>query len=127
MFRNPFIFLLVYNDKIQLFLYAKAHMKRHLIFVILFLSSFSSNSEEVKVICSPYKSDCINCPEFKTLFPLEEFSGDLESLDIDADNSEISGADSYYFSGCLQRLLRESKETMIVHIFPMNINYLPSS
>ena len=99
MFRNPFIFLLVYNDKIQLFLYAKAHMKRHLIFVILFLSSFSSNSEEVKVICSPYKSDCINCPEFKTLFPLEEFSGDLESLDIDADNSEISGADSYYFSG----------------------------
>jgi len=74
-------------------------MKRHLIFVILFLSSFASYSEESKVICSPYKPDCINCPEFTTLFPLEEFGDGLESLDIEADNSEMSESNSYYFSG----------------------------
>ena len=64
-------------------------MKKHLIVSILALSAFSIQADGVNLTCAPYQPLCINCPEYQTLFPLEEFSNDSESLDIEADQSEI--------------------------------------
>ena len=72
-------------------------MKKHLTLSILALSSFSIHADGVNLTCSPYKS-CVNCPEYQTLFPLETFSNEPESLDIEADKSEII-ENQYYFSG----------------------------
>jgi len=73
-------------------------MKKHLIFFVLLLSAFSIHAEGVKLACSPYKPTCTNCPEYQTLFPIEEFSQDSGSLDIEADQSEILN-ETYHFSG----------------------------
>ena len=72
-------------------------MKKHLFVSILALSAFSIQADGVNLTCSPYKS-CVNCPEYQTLFPLETFSNEPESLDIEADKSEII-ENQYYFSG----------------------------
>ena len=53
------------------------------------LSAFSIHAEGVKLTCTPYQPSCTNCPEYQTLFPIEEFSQDPGSLDIEADQSEI--------------------------------------
>ena len=64
-------------------------MKKYLIFLVLILSHFSVNAEGVKLSCIPNEPVCQNCSNFQTLFPLEEFSTNTESLDIEADESEI--------------------------------------
>ena len=74
-------------------------MKKHLIVSILALSSFSIEADGVNLTCAPYQPLCTNCPEYQTMFPLETFSDDLESLDIEADQSEIIGDEAYHFSG----------------------------
>ena len=74
-------------------------MKKHLIFYILALSAFSIQAEGVQLTCSTSQPFCVNCPEYRTLFPLENFSDDAESLDIEADNSEITENASYHFTG----------------------------
>jgi len=64
-------------------------MKKYLIFLVLILSHFSIHAEGVKLSCIPNEPACINCPEYQTLFPIEEFSTDTDSLDIEADQSEL--------------------------------------
>ena len=73
-------------------------MKKYLIFLILILSHFSVNAEGVKLSCIPNEPACLNCAEYQTLFPLEEFSSNTGSLDIEADNSEIL-SDKYLLNG----------------------------
>ena len=64
-------------------------MKKYLIFLFLILSHFSIHAEGIKLSCLPTKSACVNCPEYQTLFPIEEFSTNNGSLDIEADQSEL--------------------------------------
>ena len=64
-------------------------MKKYLIFLVLILSHFSVYAEGVKLSCIPNEPACINCSEYKTLFPIEEFSTNNDSLDIEADQSEL--------------------------------------
>ena len=64
-------------------------MKKHLIFIILILSHFSTNAEGINLNCTPSQSVCDNCSEYQTLFPIEKFSENAASLDIEADESEI--------------------------------------
>ena len=73
-------------------------MKKFLIFVILMLGHFSINAEGVSLNCSPSKPLCKNCPEHQTLFPIEKFSENTDSLDIEADESEILN-EKYFLSG----------------------------
>ena len=64
-------------------------MKKYLIFLVLILSHFTIHAEGVKLSCIPNEPACINCPEYQTLFPLQEFSTNTDSLDIEADQSEL--------------------------------------
>ena len=64
-------------------------MKKHLIVSILVLSTFSIQADGVNLTCTPYQPLCTNCPEYQTLFPIEKLADDSESLDIEADESEI--------------------------------------
>jgi len=73
-------------------------MKKFLIFVILMLGHFSINAEGVSLNCSPSEPLCKNCPEHQTLFPIEKFSENTDSLDIEADESEILN-EKYFLSG----------------------------
>jgi LPS-assembly protein len=98
MFLNVSRFLLSYNDKISSFVYLMTFMKKHLIFFVLLLSAFSIQAEGVKLSCTPYQPTCTNCPEYQTLFPIEEFSQDSGSLDIEADQSEILN-ETYHLTG----------------------------
>jgi lipopolysaccharide assembly outer membrane protein LptD (OstA) len=74
-------------------------MKKHLIVSILILSSFSIQAEGVNLTCTPYQPLCTNCPEYQTLFPIETFANNSESLDIEADKSEMTSNETYHFSG----------------------------
>lgn len=73
-------------------------MKKHLVFFVLMLSAFSIHAEGVKLTCTPYQPSCANCPEYQMLFPIEEFSQDPGSLDIEADQSEILN-EIYHLTG----------------------------
>jgi len=73
-------------------------MKKHLIVSILALSAFSIQADGVNLTCAPYQPLCTNCPEYQTLFPLEELSNNSEILDIEADKSEII-ENKYHLSG----------------------------
>ena len=64
-------------------------MKKHLILSILALSAFSIQADGINLTCTPYQPLCTNCPAYQTLFPLETLSKDSESLDIEADKSEM--------------------------------------
>jgi len=64
-------------------------MKKYLIFLVLILSHFSIHAEGVKLSCLPMEPACVNCPEYQTLFPIETFSTNNDSLDIEADQSEL--------------------------------------
>jgi len=64
-------------------------MKKYLVFLVLILSHFSVYAEGVKLSCIPNEPSCVNCSEYKTLFPIEEFSNKNDSLDIEADQSEL--------------------------------------
>jgi len=64
-------------------------MKKYLIFLFLILSHFSVYAEGVKLSCIPSTPVCENCSEYQTLFPIEEFSTNNDSLDIEADQSEL--------------------------------------
>jgi len=64
-------------------------MKKYLIFLVLILGHFSVYAEGVKLSCIPNDPVCVNCPDYQTLFPLEEFSTNTDSLDIEADQSEL--------------------------------------
>jgi len=64
-------------------------MKKYLIFLVLILSHFSIHAEGIKLSCIPNEPACVNCAEHQTLFPIEEFSTNSDSLDIEADQSEL--------------------------------------
>jgi LPS-assembly protein len=73
-------------------------MKKHLLFSILVLSAFSVQADGVNLTCAPYQS-CVNCPEYQTLFPIQEFSTDPTSIEVEADRSEVSQNNEYFLSG----------------------------
>jgi len=73
-------------------------MKKYLIFVFLMLAHLSINAEGIDLNCSPDQPICDNCPEYQSLFPLQQFSGNTGALDIEADESEII-EDKYLLSG----------------------------
>ena len=73
-------------------------MKKFLIFIILMLGHFSTNAEGVNLNCTPTQPLCHNCPKYQTLFPLEQFSENIDALDIEADESEIL-EEKYLLSG----------------------------
>jgi len=73
-------------------------MKKQVFFLVLLLGSFSIYAEGVELECSPSNLTCVNCPEYKTIFPIEEFSKSTTSLDIEADSSEIF-EENYYLNG----------------------------
>ena len=64
-------------------------MKKYLIFLVLILSYFSVYAEGVKLSCTPNEPVCVNCPDYETLFPIEDFSTNTDNLDIEADQSEL--------------------------------------
>ena len=74
-------------------------MKKHLIVSILILSAFSIQAEGVNLTCAAYQEACVNCPEYQTLFPIEQFSSDTENLEVEADQSEFSQNGTYYLTG----------------------------
>jgi len=73
-------------------------MKKHLLFSILILSAFSVQADGVNLTCAPYQS-CVNCPEYQTLFPIQQFSHDYTSIEVEADRSEVSQNNGYFLSG----------------------------
>ena len=73
-------------------------MKKYLVFLVLLLSNILVQAEGVTLSCLPEQFSCINCPEYKTLFPVETFSKSKGGLDIEADESEIIEG-KYYLSG----------------------------
>jgi len=74
-------------------------MKKHLFVYILILSAFSIQADGVNLTCVPYQTTCVNCPEYQTLFPIEQFSSDAESLQVEADQSEITQNADYHLTG----------------------------
>jgi len=76
-------------------------MKKHLFVVILALSAFSIKADGVNLTCTPFQS-CINCPEYQTLFPIKQFYADDSSVEVEADQSEISQNEEYLLSGNVQ-------------------------
>ena len=75
-------------------------MKKHLIIsIILALSAFSIQADGVNLTCAPYQSVCVNCPEYQTLFPIQKLSTDFTSIEVEADQSEISQNNEYLLSG----------------------------
>ena len=75
-------------------------MKKHLIVSILVLSAFSIQADGVNLTCTPYQPLCVNCPAYQTLLPLSKHLPiTSESLDIEADESEIISNETYHFSG----------------------------
>ena len=74
-------------------------MKSNLFFLFLLFSSFSIQAEGVKLTCAPSQPICENCPDYQTLFPIEEFSKVSGSLDIEADESEILSNQTYHLIG----------------------------
>jgi LPS-assembly protein len=73
-------------------------MKKSLIFVIIMLAFISTKAEGVDLNCFSNQPLCDNCPEYQTLFPLEQFSESTGTLDIEADESEIL-EEKYLLSG----------------------------
>ncbi len=74
-------------------------MKKHLLVYFVAISAFSIQADGVNLTCAPYQTVCVNCPEYQTLFPIEQFSSDTESLDIEADQSEITQNADYHLTG----------------------------
>ncbi|MCS5592684.1 MAG: LPS assembly protein LptD [Gammaproteobacteria bacterium] len=72
-------------------------MKKLLIFSTLALATSLVHAQGVN----------LSCYQQQTLFPLEAFTANADELDIEADQSEISGKDDYHFSG--NALLRSSE------------------
>ena len=73
-------------------------MKKALIFVVLMLAHLSTYAEGIDLSCSNSQPLCDNCPEYQTLFPVEQFSENTGALDIEANQSEILN-EKYLLSG----------------------------
>ena len=73
-------------------------MKKFLIFFVLFVSQSSANANGVNLSCALDQNLCDRCPEYQTIFPVEAFSENTDSLDIEADESKIEDG-KYFLSG----------------------------
>ena len=74
-------------------------MKKYLLVFIFFISSFSINAEGINLNCTPDDTQCLNCGESQTIFPLKNFGKDINSLDVVANESEIINSDTYHLYG----------------------------
>jgi LPS-assembly protein len=82
----------------MIFLWLLNIMKKFLIFFVLITSHLSVIANGVNLTCALDHNLCDNCNEYQLLFPLEEFSKNIDSLDIEADESEIVEG-NYLLSG----------------------------
>ena len=73
-------------------------MKKYLIFVVLIISHFSAVANGVNLTCELDQKVCNRCPAYQTIFPVEKFSENIRSFDIEANQSEIY-EDKYLLSG----------------------------
>mgnify|MGYP006091172457 CR=1 FL=1 len=73
-------------------------MKKYLIFLFVFFSHFSAIANGVNLTCALDQNLCDRCPEYQTIFPINDFSENTSSLEIEADESEIV-EDKYFLSG----------------------------
>ena len=64
-------------------------MKRYVFFIILLFSHLSTNAEGISLSCALDQNLCNNCPDYQTIFPIQEFSENTGTLDVEADASEI--------------------------------------
>ena len=100
-------------------------MKKNLIFIVLCFSHFSSLANGVNLSCALDQNLCDRCPEYQTLFPVEKFSENPGSLDIEADQSEII-EDKYLLSGNVevnsQNLFLSANDVEVLNITLINKN-----
>ena len=73
-------------------------MKKYIVFLIVIFSHLSANANGVNLSCALDQNLCDRCPEYQTIFPVEEFSESLGALDVEADASEIL-EEKYLLSG----------------------------
>ena len=80
-------------------------MKKHLIVSILALSAFSIQAEGVnltkveQLTCQQYYPVCQTCTDNEWLLPLEKFSSLTDTLEVEADESEVIDKDNYLITG----------------------------
>ena len=77
-------------------------MKKYLVLIILILSHFPTQADGIKLACSKNEPICINCPSYKPFFPISEFSQNPNSLEIEADRSEIIENTTYQLNGSVE-------------------------
>jgi LPS-assembly protein len=74
-------------------------MKKYLFVFVSLISSFSVMADGIDLNCSVDSIQCLDCGKNDTIFPLTAFSRELDSLDIEADESEVIDNDTYHFIG----------------------------
>jgi LPS-assembly protein len=80
-------------------------MNKYIILIILILSHSSIHAEKVKLLeskaltCSEVISECSVCTSNNHLFKLKKFSNNLNALEVEADQSEVSSSGEYLITG----------------------------
>ena len=80
-------------------------MKKYLIFSFLYISSFLAQAEGVSIVnskqmtCDILYSECQECFSNEYLFPLNTFSTNTGSLEVEADETEVTENNDYLISG----------------------------
>ena len=75
-------------------------MKRNLV-LLTFLASSLVQADGINLSCTPEDNSCKTCPEYQTLFPIQEFTNNTDSLEIEADESEIINQ-KYFLEGSVE-------------------------
>jgi len=74
-------------------------MKKHLIFSILLMNVSLIHAEGVQLTCQLYYPACPSCIENQWLLPFEKFSNSADTIEIEADKSEVIDKDNYLITG----------------------------
>ena len=74
-------------------------MKKHLIFSILLMNVSLIHAEGVQLTCQLYYPACPSCIENQWLLPFEKFSDSADTIEVEADESEVIDKDNYLITG----------------------------
>ena len=80
-------------------------MKKLLFFSALLLNASLIHAEEVDLseLSCLNNPICKSCSQYaKFLFPIQEYSSELDAIEIEADHSEIIGKDTFHIIGNVQ-------------------------
>ena len=89
-------------------------MKKHLLFSFLYLFSFLVQADGVSIVnskqmtCDQLYSECQVCTDNTYLFPLNSFSSNPDSLEVEADATEITENEDYLITGNVRLLSNEN-------------------